>query len=166
METYDITLYYLFYQAHEFDECRFDVSVNDCLVWYLRASNPEEKQRWVDILKSYKVLKFYYINQLLIESNKCSFNLLRNICICFKQSESGYGSENSLKRHGSAISLVSNTQSITSAGSFTKRGVRGLKEKLAELETFRDILIKQIDTLQKYFDNCAENAKNISSKGI
>ncbi|XP_043256945.1 ceramide transfer protein isoform X1 [Colletes gigas] len=128
-----ISLYKANIKAHEFDECRFDVSVNDCLVWYLRANCPEEKQRWVDILKSYK-------------------------------SESGYGSENSLKRHGSAISLVSNTQSITSAGSFTKRGVRGLKEKLAELETFRDILIKQIDTLQKYFDNCAENAKNISMK--
>ncbi|XP_076751697.1 ceramide transfer protein [Xylocopa sonorina] len=128
-----ISLYKANIKAHEFDECRFDVSVNDCLVWYLRATSPEEKQRWVDVLKSYKL-------------------------------ESGYGSENSLKRHGSAVSLVSNTQSITSAGSFTKRGVRGLKEKLAELETFKDILIKQIDTLQKYFDNCAENAKNISSK--
>ncbi|KAK2582663.1 hypothetical protein KPH14_004941 [Odynerus spinipes] len=128
-----ISLYKANIKGHEFDECRFDVSVNDCLVWYLRASNPEEKQRWVDVLKSYK-------------------------------SESGYGSENSLKRHGSAISLVSNTQSTTSAGSFTKRGVRGLKEKLAEIETFKDILIKQIDTLQKYFDNCADNAKNASSK--
>jgi len=36
---------------------------------------------------------------------------------------------------------------------------------LAEIETFRDILIKQIDTLQKYFDNCAENAKNTSKEG-
>lgn len=60
---------------------------------------------------------------------------------------------------------MSNTQSTTSAGSFTKRGIRGLKEKLAEIDTFRDILIKQIDTLQKYFDNCAENAKNNSKKG-
>ncbi|KMQ85055.1 collagen type iv alpha-3-binding protein, partial [Lasius niger] len=128
-----ISLYKANIKAHQFDECRFDVSVNDCLVWYLRASSPEEKQRWVDVLKSYK-------------------------------SESGYGSENSLKRHGSAISLVSNTQSTTSAGSFTKRGIRGLKEKLAEIETFRDILIKQIDTLQKYFDNCAENVKNTSKK--
>lgn len=51
-----IMLNYLSPQAHEFDECRFDVSVNDCLVWYLRARNPEEKQRWVDVLKSYKVI--------------------------------------------------------------------------------------------------------------
>lgn len=128
-----ISLYKAGIKAHEFDECRFDVSVSDCLVWYLRANTPEEKQRWVDVLKSYKA-------------------------------ESGYGSENSLKRHGSAISLISNTQSTTSAGSFSKRGVRSLKEKLAEIETFKDILIQQIDTLQKYFDNCAENSKNINNK--
>lgn len=30
-----------------------------------------------------------------------------------------------------------------------------LKEKLAEMETFRDILCRQVDTLQRYFDNCA-----------
>lgn len=32
---------------------------------------------------------------------------------------------------------------------------RGLKEKLAEMETFRDILCRQIDDLQSYFDSCA-----------
>lgn len=41
-------------KAHEFDECRFDVSVNDC-VWYLRADNPEWKEQWVTVLESYKV---------------------------------------------------------------------------------------------------------------
>ncbi|XP_015598669.1 collagen type IV alpha-3-binding protein isoform X2 [Cephus cinctus] len=128
-----ISLYKADIKGHEFDECRFDVSVNDCLVWYLRANNPEEKQRWVDVLKSYKA-------------------------------ESGYGSENSLKRHGSTVSLVSNTQSTASGGSFSKRGFRVLKEKLAEIETFKDILVQQIDTLQKYFDNCAENAKNGPNK--
>jgi len=45
---------YLLFQPHDFDECRFDVSVNDC-VWYLRAESPEEKQRWVDALDAYKV---------------------------------------------------------------------------------------------------------------
>ncbi|XP_063971945.1 ceramide transfer protein isoform X1 [Diachasmimorpha longicaudata] len=124
-----ISLYKADIKGHEFDECRFDVSVNDCLVWYLRANSPEEKQRWVDVLKSYKA-------------------------------ESGYGSENSLKRHGSTVSLISNTQSTTSGGSFSKRISRSLKEKLNELETFKDILSQQVDTLQKYFDNCAENAKN------
>ena len=46
-------------QPHEFDECRFDVSVNDC-VWYLRAETPEEKQRWVDVLDTYKVRDEYF----------------------------------------------------------------------------------------------------------
>ncbi|XP_034948656.1 ceramide transfer protein isoform X1 [Chelonus insularis] len=128
-----ISLYKADIKGHEFDECRFDVSVNDGLVWYLRANSPEEKQRWVDVLKSYKA-------------------------------ESGYSSENSLKRHGSTVSLISNTQSIASGGSLSKRGSRNLKEKLAELETFKDILSQQVDTLQKYFDNCAENARNISAK--
>ncbi|KAK0086329.1 hypothetical protein PV325_003336 [Microctonus aethiopoides] len=128
-----ISLYKADIKAHEFDECRFDVSVNDCLVWYLRANSPEECQRWVDVLKSYKA-------------------------------ESGYGSENSLKRHGSTVSLISNSQSTASGGSFSKRGSRNLKEKLAELETFKDILSQQINTLQKYFDNCAENARHISMK--
>ncbi|KAJ3650104.1 hypothetical protein Zmor_021812 [Zophobas morio] len=40
-------------KPHEFDECRFDVSVNDC-VWYLRADSVEAKQIWVDALESYK----------------------------------------------------------------------------------------------------------------
>lgn len=69
------------------------------------------------------------------------------------KAESGYGSENSLKRHGSAVSLQSNTLSTASTSSFKK--ARGLKEKLSELETFRDILCGQIDTLQTYFDECA-----------
>lgn len=47
-----------------------------------------------------------------------------------------------------------------------------LREKLAEMETFRDILCRQVDTLQKYFDSCAnaesrdelqrDKSKNIS----
>lgn len=45
--------------------------------------------------------------------------------------------------------------SMASTGSF-KRG-RGLKEKLAEMETFKDILCKQVETLQTYFDACANS---------
>lgn len=61
---------------------------------------------------------------------------------------------------------MSNTQSTASAGSFSIRGVRGLKEKLAEIETFKDILVQQVDTLQKYFDECADaNAKSLQGKG-
>ncbi|XP_065334198.1 ceramide transfer protein isoform X1 [Cloeon dipterum] len=117
-----ISLFKATIKPHEFDECRFDVSVNDC-VWYLRAENLEEKNHWVQTLETCKA-------------------------------ECAYGSENSLRRHGSAISLASNTFSTASASSF-KKG-RGLKEKLAEIETFRDILCRQIETLQGYYDNCAE----------
>lgn len=52
-----------------------------------------------------------------------------------------------LRRHGSAVSLQSHTLSTTSAGSL-KRSQRILKEKLCEIETFRDILYRQIDTMQ------------------
>uniref|UniRef100_A0A4W3GSN8 Ceramide transporter 1 n=1 Tax=Callorhinchus milii TaxID=7868 RepID=A0A4W3GSN8_CALMI len=72
------------------------------------------------------------------------------------QAESGYGSESSLRRHGSMLSLTSAASgySATSASSF-KKG-HSLREKLAEMETFRDILCRQVDTLQKYFDACAD----------
>lgn len=39
----------------------------------------------------------------------------------------------------------------------------GIKEKLAEIETFRDILCRQIETLQGYFDNCAETYAEVKS---
>ncbi|XP_044734973.1 ceramide transfer protein isoform X1 [Chrysoperla carnea] len=117
-----LSLYKATIKPHEFDDCRFDVSVNDC-VWYLRATTPQDKQHWVDVLESFK-----------------------------KESGYGTGSENSLKRHGSAISLQSNSLSTTSSG-----GSRSLREKLAELETFKGILTRQINTLQQYFDACVEN---------
>ncbi|XP_028828841.1 collagen type IV alpha-3-binding protein [Denticeps clupeoides] len=72
------------------------------------------------------------------------------------RAESGYGSESSLRRHGSMLSLTSAASgySATSTSSF-KKG-HSLREKLAEMETFRDILCRQVDTLQKYFDGCAD----------
>ena len=44
----------LFPQPHDFDECRFDISVNDS-VWYLRAQDPEHRQQWVDAIEQHKV---------------------------------------------------------------------------------------------------------------
>ncbi|XP_067378398.1 ceramide transfer protein-like isoform X2 [Channa argus] len=109
---------------HEFDECRFDISVNDS-VWYLRAEDPDHRHQWIESIELHKA-------------------------------ESGYGSETSLRRHGSMLSLTSaaSALSATSTSSF-KKGHR-LLEKLAEMETFRDILCRQVDTLQKYFDSCAD----------
>ncbi|KAK2845720.1 hypothetical protein Q7C36_010574 [Tachysurus vachellii] len=110
-------------KPHKFDECRFDISVNDN-IWYLRAEDPELRHQWVDTIELLKA-------------------------------ESGYGSETSLRHHGSLLSLTSATSglSTTSTSSFKKGS--SLKEKLAEMETFREILCKQVDTLQRYFDTCA-----------
>ncbi|XP_041741369.1 ceramide transfer protein isoform X2 [Coregonus clupeaformis] len=107
---------------HEFDECRFDISVNDS-VWYLRAEDPEHRHQWIDSIELHKA-------------------------------ESGYGSESSLRRHGSMLSLTSAASGF-SATSTSSKG-HSLPEKLAEMETFRDILCRQVDTLQKYFDGCAD----------
>ncbi|XP_045501753.1 ceramide transfer protein isoform X2 [Colias croceus] len=118
-------------KPHEFDDCRFDVSVSDC-VWYLRASNPEEKQQWIDVLESFKV-------------------------------ESGYGTSSDsssngggLRRHGSITSL----QSTGSHGRISRR----LAEKIAELETFNDLLSKQAIQLQQYFDMCVNTYPHINDE--
>lgn len=49
-----------------------------------------------------------------------------------------------LMRHGSTISLQSNS-TLFNHGS----GNSGLREKINEIETFRDILFGQINTLQR-----------------
>lgn len=43
------------------------------------------------------------------------------------------------------MSIVSNTLSITSSGC-------SLKTEIHQIETYRDILLDQIDSLQKFFD--------------
>jgi collagen type IV alpha-3-binding protein len=117
-------------KPHELDELRFDVSVNDC-VWYLRAFSVEDRQRWMDGIERYKAA----LAQLQMQQMNGAANL---------------------RRHGSAHSLSSNT--FSNGSRFGGGKGRGLSEKLAEIETFRDILCRQIDTLQTYFDNCAEAA--------
>uniref|UniRef100_A0A8C8LKG9 START domain-containing protein n=1 Tax=Oncorhynchus tshawytscha TaxID=74940 RepID=A0A8C8LKG9_ONCTS len=69
--------------------------------------------------------------------------------------ESGYGSEPSLRRHGSMLSLTSATSGYSATSTSSFKG-HSLREKLAEMETFRDILCRQVDTLQKYFDGCSD----------
>ena len=43
----------LIFQPHQFDECRFDVSVNDS-VWYLRAGSEDERQIWIDSVDTHR----------------------------------------------------------------------------------------------------------------
>lgn len=106
-------------KCHEFDECRFDVSVSNN-VWYLRAENSEDRGHWVDVLQSYKT-------------------------------EFSMGSHSLIRRHDSNMSL----QSAVSGNSL-KRHQKTLKEKVGEIETFKDILVGQIEGLQRYFDACAD----------
>lgn len=51
-------------QPHEFDECRFDISVNDS-VWYLRAEDPEHRLQWIESIELHKVssARFYLLNR-------------------------------------------------------------------------------------------------------
>lgn len=104
-------------QSHEFDECRFDVAVNNC-VWYLRADHPEDRAHWIEVLQSYRA------------------------------PDSTRSDTLSLKRHGSTQSLQSNSLSVASTNSVAVTH-RNLREKLHEIDTFRDILSRQIDTLQR-----------------
>ena len=115
-------------RPHELDELRFDVSVNDC-VWYLRAASVEDRQKWIDGIERYK----HALQQL--------------------QFNGSVGAELGHRRQGSNFSTSSNTLSTGSRIGGGKG--KGLAEKLAEIETFRDILCRQIDTLQGYFDDCA-----------
>lgn len=54
----------------------------------------------------------------------------------------------SLMRHGSTVSLQSN--SLTANPSL---GFVGLREKIAEMETYRDILSTQLSTLQRFVNS-------------
>ncbi|XP_049909413.1 ceramide transfer protein isoform X2 [Epinephelus moara] len=72
------------------------------------------------------------------------------------RADSGYGSESSLRRHGSMLSLTSATSGFSATSTSSFRKGHSLREKLAEMETFRDILCRQVDTLQKYFDSCSD----------
>ncbi|KAM8760856.1 ceramide transfer protein-like isoform 4-T4 [Acanthopagrus schlegelii] len=76
------------------------------------------------------------------------------------RAESGYGSETSLRRHGSMLSLTSAASALSAASTSSFKKGHRLREKLAEMETFRDILCRQVDTLQKYFDSCADVSKD------
>ncbi|KAK9532258.1 hypothetical protein VZT92_009654 [Zoarces viviparus] len=131
---------------HEFDECRLDISVNDS-VWYLRAQDPEHRHQWIDSVELHRTIR---------EGRRERGGIQGTIFIPPPLADSGYGSESSLRRHGSMLSLTSATSgfSATSTSSF-KKG-HSLREKLAEMETFRDILCRQVDTLQKYFDGCSD----------
>ncbi|KAM8828111.1 ceramide transfer protein-like isoform 3-T3 [Spinachia spinachia] len=130
---------------HEFDECRLDISVNDS-VWYLRAQDPEHRHQWIDSVELHRTIR---------EGRREKGGIQGTIFIPPPLADSGYGSESSLRRHGSMLSLTSATSGFSATSTSSFKG-HSLREKLAEMETFRDILCRQVDTLQKYFDGCSD----------
>lgn len=60
------------------------------------------------------------------------------------------------------MSIVSTTLSTTSGNSLKQT----IREKLNEIETYREILYNQIDALQKFFDACADKNGLLSSLEI
>ncbi|THD23381.1 Collagen type IV alpha-3-binding protein [Fasciola hepatica] len=92
-------------------------------IWYLRGLSASQRDVWMSAIERHRV------------------------------AESGYGSEKTLNRPSSLLSLNSgHSPSIASSSSFKRS--RRLREKLAEMETFKDLLCKQVDSLQAYFDAC------------
>lgn len=124
-------------QSHEFDECRFDVAVNNC-VWYLRAETPEDKTHWIEVLQSYKVNQLLALNILIDKQIELFFSFF------FSKAPAGSFDLASLRRHGSAVSLQSNSIQMFSSNVNTS-----LREKINEIETFKDLLVGQINNLQQ-----------------
>ncbi|KRY19543.1 Collagen type IV alpha-3-binding protein [Trichinella patagoniensis] len=146
-------------QMHDYDDCRVDISVNDC-VWYLRADRLQDRQRWLDAIEAYRLCR---TNAVVIDNDdsQTDDDILERADEILNsmqpkkstRTDKGYGSQGDLCRHGSLVSLTSN-KSLASSSSF--KVCQGLNEKISELETYREIVLRQIDTLQSYFDSCAE----------
>ena len=123
-------------KSHELDELRFDVSVSDC-VWYLRAQSVEDRQKWIDAL------------ELAQKNSSINHSIGRY--------------DSAMVRNSHRFSKVEQNsnylfffQSLTSSSSIRKSG-HNLNEKLAEMETFKDILSQQIDKLGAYIEQCGKN---------
>lgn len=100
-------------------------------IWYLRGMSASQRDVWMSAIERHRV------------------------------AESGYGSEKTLNRPNSLLSLNSgHSPSIASSSSFKRS--RRLREKLAEMETFKDLLCKQVDSLQAYFDACSTIMQHVA----
>ena len=105
--TMDVT--HATFSRHDFDNLRFDITLND-LVFHFRAESNAEREQWVETLTS------------------------------TKRAASGA----SLQRVQSTLSLIS-AQSVTSNASVSK--ARSFADKVAEVRSLREILVKQGDAL-------------------
>ncbi|XP_023606433.1 collagen type IV alpha-3-binding protein isoform X8 [Myotis lucifugus] len=68
---------------HDFDECRFDISVNDS-VWYLRAQDPDHRQQWIDAIEQHKFTFFFRLN-LVMDLNPACVDMVQWCHWCLEQ---------------------------------------------------------------------------------
>ena len=106
--------------------------------FYFRAETIDEKQLWLDALEQSRI----YLN------------------------ESGYTSEtSSIRRHGSILSL--NSQ-VSTNSMCSRKSVTTMKERFQELETYKDVTTKQLETIQRYLSiilrECESHVNLISSR--
>ncbi|XP_064390808.1 ceramide transfer protein-like [Halichondria panicea] len=104
--------------------------------FFLRASSEEDKQNWVDAIENSK-----------------RFVL-----------ENGPGSLTPLQRQGSALSLSAMSQA--SVCSVKNQVTHDLRSKLSELETYREIVCRQVDLLQAYFEVNSESGRTEITNGV
>ncbi|KAI9577698.1 hypothetical protein GQX74_010885 [Glossina fuscipes] len=130
---------------------RYIVLKDGTLSYYKSESESDFGCRGVISLRK-AIIKTYESDELRFD---VVVNNSNNWCL---QDNASTTDTTSLKRHGSNVSLQSTTISVASGGSL-KRTQYNLNEKIDEIETFKKILFGQIETLQRYFDVCAETNK-------
>lgn len=61
--------FFVFKQVFQYDDCRFDVSVGDC-VWYLRGRCKDERDNWVEALEAQIVSYFFSLIQSKVKAKR------------------------------------------------------------------------------------------------
>ena len=132
---------------HKFDDCRFDLTWGEqiwfvsFLICYLERSN----------LLHFAL--FYTCRYLRANSHEHRHFWLKGL-----EDHLSFGNDlenNTLRRHNSVLSIASAASLSTASTSSFIRG-QDMREKISEMEHFRDILCKQVETLQSYFDLCSD----------
>ena len=71
-------------KAHDLDDCRFDIRVNDS-VWYLRAKTVEERQKWLEAIDEHRVFIILTVNVYLYFNIIIIFSIRANQVMVVKQ---------------------------------------------------------------------------------
>lgn len=71
-------------KAHDLDDCRFDIRVNDS-VWYLRAKTVEERQKWLEAIDEHRVFIILTVSVYLYCNIIIIFSIRANQVMVVKQ---------------------------------------------------------------------------------